>query len=128
MIAGWSIFATGYLVSVAVGAAAVDGPGYETDPEVLREIDQHLPRRNRVAYGQRMMVPVVGPFIAAPLTTSASASVATAAIGVAQAVGIVVGTIGTVQYARDRKAARRVQLGAGPMPGGGAQAQLRLRF
>lgn len=132
MITGWSMFGSAYLVSVVVGAAAADAGYYaeqpDIDPEIERELSYHLPAERRVAYGKRMMVPVVGPFMASSLTTTASASVATAALGVVQTVGLVVGTIGTIQYARDRRAARAYRLSAGPLPGGGGAVSVSMRF
>lgn len=98
MITGWSIGGGTYAGSLVMGAIALDVGATE--------------------WGASMMVPGVGPFIAAGFSESATGAVFTAGMGVAQVVGIAMGTIGTVRYRR----LQNVSLAATPTRGGGRLA------
>jgi hypothetical protein len=91
MIASWSIFGGAYLSTVVLGAALIDG-------------DTTTSRR----MGTRLLVPLVGPFLAAPTADEALTTMGLVFIGLAQVTGFALGTAGTVLFVRDRPAAARI--------------------
>ncbi len=108
MAAGWSLFGGSYLNMVIGGVVLAGG-------------DQR-----RV--GQRMMIPMVGPFIAAASVDPPLQKVMLSVAGVAQFAGVAKIIIGTVIYARwANKQPEEVSLLPMPMVAGGG-AQLRYRF
>jgi hypothetical protein len=120
MIAGWSIFGGTWITSIAIGAAFLD-----TDTP------------SGYYYGRRLMIPVLGPFLAAGGDDSASGTMAYAFLGLAQTAGLALGIAGTVLFARDRKSqrvtasglhlGRGVYLRSSPRWGGGTLS-LGMRF
>ncbi len=90
-ISGYTMFGTSYLISALVGtisldlAADVGGSG---------------------TYGRRMMIPIVGPFMAINRSDSATGGLFTAILGVVQTTGFVLGTAGAVKYGRARRQLR----------------------
>ena len=79
---------------------------------------------HEVAYGGWMTVPVAGPFGAAFNAETATGTLFTATLGVAQAAGITMALVGT---ARHRRAKRDLRLMAMPTRTGG-QVGLSMRF
>ncbi|MCH9684140.1 MAG: hypothetical protein K0V04_22095, partial [Deltaproteobacteria bacterium] len=107
MISGWSIAGITYATSLVAGAIAFDIGALE--------------------WGTAMMVPGIGPFIAAGFAArdgTATGTVFTAALGAAQVVGFTLGGIGTYRL---RKLDAQMHLAATPMRGGG-QLALTMRF
>jgi hypothetical protein len=133
MITGWSILGTSYLASLAVGVTVYDSVHYETlgdlDPEEAAELNFHIRREDRHAYGRRMSIPVLGPWFAMGKTNSAGSTFGTALVGVVQGTGLVLGVLGTTQFARDMNARRRSSLSFAITPEpGGAQAMMTMRY
>ena len=110
MIAGWTVFGSTYILSALVGTAVYDSALYEDqpdfDPEAAQELELHIPRSRRHAYGRAMYVPIVGPFIAASKTSSASMGLATSLLGTAQLTGLALGIVGTIRYANSMQRSR----------------------
>jgi hypothetical protein len=104
---GWALFGSMYLSSALVGTASIDLAG---DDERQR------------AYGQRMLLPVAGPFMAAFATRSATGALMTAMVGAAQATGLVLASVGHMRLRRLRREATLTASVAGPAVG------LRMRF
>jgi len=107
-IAGWSMFGSTYLVSALVGTVTLDTT---SDPRLQR-------------YGTWMTVPVAGPFAAAFNSRSATGTLFTTTLGVAQAAGITMALVGTIRH---RRAKRDLRLMAMPTRDGG-QVGLSMRF
>lgn len=82
--------------------------------------------RDELKLARRMAVPVVGPFIAAPLGSSKGEKAALVGHGLLQSLAVAYLVGGGVMLARDRRA-RRLELAAGLGPSGGTVA-LRGRF
>lgn len=108
MAAGFSVWGSTYLVSALIGAASIDLAG---DEQVSR-------------YGRWMTVPVVGPFGAAFNARSATGTLFSTTLGLAQAAGFTMAVIGV---ARHRRIKRDLQLMAMPTQGGG-HIGMRMRF
>lgn len=106
--AGWSVWGSTYLLSALIGTASID----------LGDTAQQ--RR----YGTWMTVPVAGPFFAAFNARSATGTLFTTTLGLAQAAGFTMAVIGT---ARHRRAKRDLQMMAMPTYGGG-HIGVRMRF
>lgn len=108
---GFSVLGGSYLVSSLTGAIVAD----------TRD-DERLER-----FGRRMIIPVVGPWLALQYTDSATGAWFTGLAGVAQTAGLVVGTIGAVRLARNRADRQRLTFTSSPILGGG-QVGLSGRF
>lgn len=105
MIAGISLLASTYVISSLSGALAADN--------------------GHTRWGRRMLIPIAGPFLAAPVTRSYTAAWFTGLLGVAQLAGF---TLWAVGGARHRKFKRRqMSFAAAPTRGGGSAA-LTVRF
>jgi hypothetical protein len=107
LIAGYSIFGSFYLGSALYGAAELDRSGYYDD-----DIDDPLYDEKQAKFGRRLFIPLIGPYIAAPLAPSASAGLVTVLAGTAQIAGLALGIAGSILYARARKQQRFVFGGA----------------
>lgn len=122
MIAGFSIFAGTWLSAIVLGAGFIDNntpSGY--------------------MYGRRLMVPVLGPFLAAGIPDDgASTNMAYVFLGLAQTAGLALGITGAVLFSKSRKAARTltsqglhlgrgVHMSSSPRWGGGT-LNLKLQF
>jgi hypothetical protein len=92
-IAGFSMFGLTYLISAGVATVVID----EGDPEV----------------GRPMLIPAVGPFVAASRTGSASAGFALGIDGVVQIAGLAMGIAGAVLLGKSRAQAKRVAVSPG---------------
>ncbi|NVB42626.1 hypothetical protein G6O69_32690 [Pseudenhygromyxa sp. WMMC2535] len=84
-ISGFTMFGTSYLLSALVGSISLD---YAADVG------------GSGTYGRRMLVPVVGPFMAIPRTGSATGGLFTGLLGVVQVGGLVLGTSGAIKLGR----------------------------
>jgi hypothetical protein len=104
---GWSLFGAMYVSSALLGTATIDLAGSDD--------------RAR-AYGQRMLLPVAGPFMAAFVSRTATGALMTAMLGAAQATGLVLATAGHVRLHRLRREMRLSASVAGPTMG------MRLQF
>lgn len=95
MIAGWSIFGATYLISTLVGTTAIDqarcdrGGGFD-EGDLGCTTDE-----SRRRYGRRMLVPVVGPFMAVATEYGDPEAVF---LGINQVAGLVMGIVGTIRY------------------------------
>lgn len=111
---GLALFGSTYLASSLIGVASIDLENDDT-------------RRSR-AYGNRMLIPVVGPWIAAPKAGSATGAWFTGLLGVAQAAGVALTTVGAVRLGRaHRRRVEQVSVGSHYLPGGG-NVSLSFRF
>lgn len=87
-ISGYTLFGTSYLISALVGtisldlAADVGGTG---------------------VYGRRMLVPLVGPFMAIPRAGTATGGLFTGLLGVVQIGGFALGTAGAIRFGSARR-------------------------
>ena len=94
MIAGWATFVGSYLLSALVGlemmSGSATGPG-----EVCLNCD---------TVGPRLLIPLVGPFLAIPEADGTDGKVVVGLLGSVQAIGLLLGTIGTALFAIDRAA------------------------
>ena len=85
------MFGTSYLISALIGtisldlAADVGGTG---------------------TYGRRMLIPMVGPFMAIPRADSATGGLFTGFLGVIQVAGFALGTAGAVRLGRANRQLR----------------------
>jgi len=102
---GISLAGTTYLVSSLSGALAAD--------------------LGSPMWGRSMMIPVAGPFIATGFTDTYTGAWFTAALGVAQAAGVVMTIVGASRHRRYRRS--QVSMAAAPTRGGG-HAALTVRF
>jgi len=133
MIVGWSVLGSFYLISTFVGTSAIDQArcdrtgGFDED-DLECTTDESLRR-----YGRRMLIPVVGPFMAAATEDGDAAAIF---LGVNQVAGLVLGIIGTVRYVSTGRSSvaslpigrgRTLSLDVQPTIGGGA-ARASLRF
>jgi hypothetical protein len=91
-IAGFGLFGVSYLLTVGAGTVTIDA--------------------GRPMIGRAMLIPAVGPFIAAARTDSAAAGFALGFTGVVQLSGLAMGIAGAVLLGKSRAEARR--LAAGP--------------
>jgi hypothetical protein len=110
-IGGFALFGTTYLASAYAGVSAID-EGRGVDGDGSRD-------DREVAYGQRLLIPVVGPFVAAAAAPSATEGLATVLAGVAQTASLAVGIAGSVIYVRaKRKSMERLAVTVTPRIGG----------
>lgn len=115
---GFTTFGATYLLSAIVGAVRIDtAEGAGTTPSNDQVAD-------RKAFGTRMFIPVVGPFIALPKVSTATGGLFTGLLGVAQVAGISLGIAGLVKLGKYRK---NIGITATPTPGG-MHTSVRLRF
>lgn len=90
-ISGYTMFGTSYLISALIGtisldyAASVGGTG---------------------TYGRRMLIPMVGPFMAIPRADSATGGLFTGFVGVVQVAGFALGTAGAIKLGRANRQLR----------------------
>lgn len=115
MVSGFTTLGAVYGASVLIGALSID---------FARDDDNERQRQ----YGRRMMIPLAGPFAAAPVSRSATLGVLTVAAGLGQLLGLSMGIAGAVkikQYPNPNKP--KFAFGAMPTRGG-AHMGLSLRF
>ncbi len=84
MVSGFTTLGAVYGSCVLVGAIAID-------------LADNADRTRRRQYGFRMMIPVAGPFAAAPVSRSATLGVLTVAAGLGQVLGLSMGIAGAVK-------------------------------
>jgi hypothetical protein len=117
MIAGWSIFGSSYLPTAFTGAQIYDWCSNNRTGSERRECRE---------FGQLLMIPVAGPFIAINHVDEATEGYFLALTGAVQTAGFLMGLIGTGQYIRDGKrndrinaqgvrVAKGLRIGAGSM-------------
>lgn len=121
MITGFVMFGATYLTTAFVGAAALD----TSRDNYLGAADE---RARRVGVG--LVIPVIGPLIAAPQIETATGTMAAIFSFIAQAGGLTLGIAGAVRYSRDGRRmqaaqaglhlGKGVRLGAAPRLGGGS--------
>ncbi len=119
MISGYSAFFGIWLVTAIAGAATFDSAG----ENFLDDADA----QRRRAVGRRLMIPVGGPYAAAFVTDTATGALFSVISGLAQTATLTLGIVGTVIYAKHRRAVRQVEVGAAPTLGG-SMLHLRMRF
>jgi hypothetical protein len=133
MIVGWSVLGSFYLISTFVGTSAIDEARCDGEGGFEEEDLECTPDESLRRYGRRMLIPVVGPFMAAATEHGNAGAIF---LGVNQVAGLVLGIIGTVRYAttgRSKVASlpvgggRTLSLDVQPTTGGGA-ARATLRF
>ena len=111
LIGGFAGFGTAYLASAIYGAGEIDRSGFYDD----FDDDEELYDERRLSYGRRMLIPVVGPYIATPLAASASDGLFTVLAGTAQIAGLAIGVTGSVLFAKvQRRTGLRVGISATP--------------
>jgi hypothetical protein len=123
MIAGWSLFGIAYLTTAFRGVVAID----QADGVFDEDMDDPFTTTPSKKYGQRLLIPIAGPFIAAPEAPTATQGFGTALAGTLQLTGVALGIAGTVLYVKAKRRGRDLAFGAAPTPGGAA-VQMRLRF
>jgi len=121
MITGFVMFGATYLTTAFVGAAALD----TSRDTYLGTADE---RARKVGTG--LVIPVIGPLIAAPQIETATGTMAAIFSFIAQAGGLTLGIAGAVRYTRDGRRmqaaqaglhlGKGVRLGAAPRLGGGS--------
>jgi hypothetical protein len=115
MIAGFATLGTVYGVSVLIGAVSIDVGRDNADVR-------------QGHYGRRMMIPLGGPFAAAPVSGSATLAVLTVSAGLGQLLGLAMGIAGAVKLKEFPNPNKRTfAFGVAPTRNG-AQAGLSLRF
>lgn len=100
---GFSVFGASYAISSLTGAIVADARDGE--------------RLDR--FGRRMLIPVVGPWLAIPHTESATGAWFTGFAGAAQLAGLVLGTVGAVRLGQQRRESQRWAVTSTPLLGGG---------
>ena len=91
MITGWSLFVGSYAITALSGAAVIDNCD-ASDNYDCRKL------------GGSLMIPVLGPFLAAPEINSMTGRFALVIFpGLAQVAGLSMGIAGTVLFARSRR-------------------------
>lgn len=97
MITGFSMFASIYLITAFSGAAVIDNCSVDDDYDC-----RYL--------GQSLMIPVIGPFMAAREVDSLSGKFALSLfVGGGQAAGLAMGIAGAVRFSRSRRGAINAQ-------------------
>jgi hypothetical protein len=84
-ISGYTLFGTSYMISALIGTISID---------YARDVD------GSGTYGRRMLIPLVGPFMAIPRSDSATGGLFTGLVGVVQLGGFVLGTAGAIRLGR----------------------------
>jgi hypothetical protein len=123
MIAGWSLFGLTYLTTAFYGTIAID----QADGVFEEDIDDPFTTTPSKKYGRRLLIPIAGPFIAAPAAPTATQGFGTALAGTLQVTGLALGIAGTVLYVKAKRRGRELAFGAAPTLGGAA-VQVRLSF
>ncbi len=126
MIAGWTMFGASYLFTALTGA-------------IMADLCASTSPCKRVGY--YMLIPAVGPFIAMGPADSATGTIFLGLTGLVQTAGLVMGIVGTAQFAADGRRQQQVlnadgfrlsknlRFNAGPAGRfGGAMLDLRYRF
>jgi hypothetical protein len=90
-ISGYTMFGTSYLISALIGTISLD---YAADVG------------GTGTYGRRMLIPMVGPFIAIPRADSATGGLFTGFLGVIQVAGFALGTAGAIKLGRANRQLR----------------------
>lgn len=91
MITGWSLFVASYGLTALSGAAVIDNCDASDDYDCRK-------------LGGSLMIPVLGPFLAAPEVNSMAGRFALVVFpGLAQVAGLSMGIAGTVLFARSRR-------------------------
>ncbi len=130
MVTGFSAWAVLYLITVGVGAMSIDQCANQDNSSTSPFYDPcsaDEAQRNE-KFGQRLMIPFAGPFIAIPHAGSATCSLGTAVLGVLQVGALAMGIAGAAKLSKSRKRAR-MSMSLAPTPMfDGAAAQVRLRF
>jgi hypothetical protein len=112
---GAGLFLTAYLYTSILGSIAIDkGKKGTTNSAGIR-----VPDDERVAFGRRLMIPVVGPFLALGKTDSAMKRWGASFSGLAQVAGVGLIVAGLVAKSRINRA-RRFGWTAGASHGGGS--------
>lgn len=115
MVSGFTTLGAVYGASVLIGALAIDFARDDAD-------------ERRRQYGRRMMIPLGGPFAAAPVSRSATLGVLTVAAGLGQLLGLSMGIAGAVKL-KEFPNPNKPKFAFGAMPTrGGAHMGLTLRF
>jgi hypothetical protein len=115
MVSGFTTLGAVYGASVLIGALSID---------FARDDDNERQRQ----YGRRMMIPLGGPFAAAPVSRSATLGVLTVAAGLGQLAGLAMGIAGAVKL-REFPNPNKPRFALSAMPTrGGAHMGLSLRF
>ena len=96
MIAGWGVFGGVYLVTALAGLMLLDGEATDSGEECTNCDD----------VGPRMLIPLVGPFMAIPDADGADGRAVCAVLGVLQIAGLTMGIVGTLIYAKKKRAYR----------------------
>lgn len=84
-ISGYTLFGTSYLISALIGTISID---------YARDVG------GSGKYGRRMLIPLVGPFMAIPRSDSATGGLFTGLVGVVQVAGFALGTAGAIRLGR----------------------------
>lgn len=90
-ISGYTMFGTSYLISALIGTISLD---YAADVG------------GTGTYGRRMLIPMVGPFMAIPRADSATGGLFTGFLGVIQVAGFALGTAGAIKLGRANRQLR----------------------
>lgn len=102
MIAGWGSFGGVYLITALAGLMMLSGDATESGEECV----------NCDKVGPRMLIPLVGPFMAIPDADGADGRAVCSVLGVLQIAGISLGIVGTVIYAKKKRTYREALLNA----------------
>ncbi len=84
-ISGYTLFGTSYLISALIGTISID---------YARDVG------GSGTYGHRMLIPLVGPFMAIPRADSATGGLFTGLVGVVQVTGFLLGSAGAIRLNR----------------------------
>jgi hypothetical protein len=95
MIVGWSVFGSMYLISTFVGTSAIDQARCDREEGFAEEALECTTDESQRRYGRRMLIPVVGPFMAAATEHGGAEAIF---LGFNQVAGLVMGIVGTVRY------------------------------
>lgn len=117
LASGLALFGSAYLSSSLAGVANID-----------RKFEDPRDDARARAYGNRMLIPIVGPWVAISQSDSATKGWFTGLAGVAQGVGIALATVGAIRLSRAHR--RRVQqFSVSPgMRAEGGHIQMSFRF
>lgn len=109
MTSGFVVLGVSYLTTALAGALVVDGARNDFSRDV-----SSYERARQEAIGLRLLVPVVGPFVAIDPAPSAAAGLGLAVVGLVQATGLALAVGGIAQNVKYRRhVRRRVALRAG---------------
>jgi hypothetical protein len=110
MIAGFSTLGGSYLFTALVGLTMLSG--VTTQPGQVCT--------NCQSVGGKLLIPILGPWIALPEADGADGKAISAALGIAQGVGVVLTVVGISVYVHSKSdaSARISSFGVVPTPGG----------